>query len=298
MVKSILVVAGSKYIFNYFVYFQLKYIIAIMSLKSIFEILTEAGEAITDIYLNKNFNEETKEDNTPVTLADKKSSEIINMGLHFLFPNIPVLNEENQIPPFQIRNSWKEFFMVDPLDGTKEFIKMNGEFCINLAKIHDSSPVEGWIYQPIEKKGWYVGKGKGVFEFDENGHLTPLKLLPESNEVIRIVTSRSFFQPGEKELLEKIAKKYPVELIHKGSSLKQIAMILNRADMYLKAGPCSEWDTAPGQLMVEESGGCVLRLDTFQKLEYNKPVLKNPHFVMLNPNLNNPVFIQFLKELV
>jgi len=269
-----------------------------MKPKSIFEVLIAAGEAIINVYNKKNFKEEIKSDNTPVTLADKKSAEIIDHGLHLLFPGIPVLNEENELPSYQTRKNWKEFFIVDPLDGTKEFIKMNGEFCVNLAKIQGSNPVEGWIYQPIEKKGWYTKKGNGIFEFDKKGNLTPVKILPGSHEKVRIVTSRSFHQKREEELIKNIAKRYRVELIRKGSSMKQVAMILNQVDIYVKAGPCSEWDTAPGQLMVEESGGSVLRLDNFQKLEYNKPVLQNPHFIMVNPKFNNPGFIQYLKEIV
>ena len=122
--------------------------------------------------------------------------------------------------------------------------------------------------------------------------------LPVFSERIRIVASRSFFKPKEKKLIERIAQKYPVQVSQKGSSLKQIALVLQQADMYLKGGPCSEWDTAPGQLMVEESGGAVFRIDNFKTLQYNKEVLKNPHFVMLNQKLNNQNFINFLKEIM
>ncbi|MBT3382486.1 MAG: 3'(2'),5'-bisphosphate nucleotidase CysQ [Prolixibacteraceae bacterium] len=253
---------------------------------SVFELLVSAGNSILKVYNGNNFETELKSDNSPVTRADKSSGKIINDGLNQLFNTIPIINEENQIPNYEVREKWRQFFLVDPLDGTKEFIKKNGEFSINLALIEDNKPVEGWIYQPLLGKGWYCKKGGGIYEFDERLQFNRINQFETQSGNIRIVTSRSFFKKREIDLIDKIKKHYSVEIIHKGSSLKQIAIILGEADMYLKAGPCSEWDTAPGQLMVEEFGGTVFRIDNFQKLCYNKPILKNPHFVMLNKNLN------------
>ncbi len=265
---------------------------------SVFEILALAGEAIVEIYKSNNFKAQFKSDNTPVTLADKASSEILNQSLKKIFPEIPIIDEENSVPEFEKRKKWKRYFLIDPLDGTKEFINKNGEFSINLALIEDSKPVEGWIYQPLEKRGWYCKKGKGIYEFDGNGNFLKIKNYVSASNTIRIATSRSFFRPLEARLIKKIEKLYPVKIIHRGSSLKQIDIILGNADMYLKAGPCSEWDTAPGQLMIEEFGGITLQQYNFETMVYNKPNLLNPHFVMLNSKLNNPDFIQFLKQIV
>ncbi len=265
---------------------------------SVFKLLVTAGNAILEIYKSNDFNAKLKSDNTPVTLADKTSSVIINRGLKEMFPEIPGIDEENDIPAFAKRKNWPRFFLIDPLDGTKEFIKQNGEFCINLALIEGSNPVEGWIYQPLEKRGWYCKKGNGIFEFDANGKFQKVEKSRRESNTIRIVASRSFYKPLEAQLIKEIEKSHPVEIIHRGSSLKQIDIVLGNADMYLKAGPCSEWDTAPGQLMVEEFGGTVLRQDNFETMRYNKPVLLNPHFVMLNSNLNTPDFIQFLKQIL
>ena len=265
---------------------------------SIFEILALAGEAIIKIYNSNNFDAQFKSDNTPVTLADKASSEILNRGLKKLFPEIPIIDEENNIPKYEIRKNWSRYFLIDPLDGTKEFINKNGEFCINLALIEGTEPVEGWIYQPLEKRGWYCKKGNGIFEFDATGKLLQIEKVQNASDTIRIITSRSFFKPLEAQLIKEIEKLYSVEIIHRGSSLKQIDIILGNADMYLKAGPCSEWDTAPGQLMIEEFGGITLQQANFEIMIYNKSNLLNPHFVMLNSSLNNSDFIQFLKQII
>lgn len=267
-------------------------------LKSIISILADAGRAILDVYESNDFNAELKSDETPVTRADKASSEIINKGLLDLFPNIPILDEENVIPDYELRKQWEHYFLVDPLDGTKEFIKQNGEFCINLALMNSNQPIEGWIYQPLIEKGWYCQKGKGIYVFDINGVVQQIEKSGNSSETIRIATSRSFFKPREAELIEKIRNHYPVEIKHCGSSIKQVQMTLGNADIYLKAGPCSEWDTAPGQLMVEEFGGLVIRQDSFETMRYNKRNLLNPHFVMLNAKLNTPHFVNFLKDII
>jgi 3'(2'), 5'-bisphosphate nucleotidase len=267
-------------------------------LKSIIAILAKAGRAIVDVYESDDFNAELKSDETPVTRADKASSKIINEGLLQVFPLVPILDEENKIPDFEIRKNWNHYFLIDPLDGTKEFIKQNGEFCINLALMNADHAIEGWIYQPLIKRGWYCERGKGIVEFDSNGELFPLELSNKPINTIRIAASRSFFKPREAELIEKIKRHYRVEIKHCGSSKKQVQMILGNADMYLKAGPCSEWDTAPGHLMVEEFGGLVFRQDTLGPMRYNKANLINPHFVMLSKGLNTPQFVAFIKEII
>ena len=265
---------------------------------SVNKLLIAAGDAILDIYGSNTFNISLKDDNSPVTCADKMSSKIINEGLKKLFPEIPVIDEETAIPDYEIRKNWDSFFLVDPLDGTKEFIKKNGEFCINLGLIKNNKPLQGWIYQPVTGKGWFVCKGNGITEFTGTGRSQKLKVETGISEKIKIVASRSSFKSCEEEIIKIIAEKYPVEVIHKGSAIKQIALITGHADMYLKAGPSSEWDTAPGQLMVEESGGAVLNFNNFQPLQYNKLVYINPHFVMLSSRLNIPEFVRFIQNII
>ncbi len=265
-------------------------------LTSVFKTLDLAGETILKVYKSNNYKTSLKSDKTPVTRADKASSKIINEGLKEFFYEIPVIDEEIEIPGYSVRRNWEKFFLIDPLDGTKEFIKNNGEFCINLALMEGESPRYGWIYHPLTKRGWFCEKGKGIYEFDKTGIRKNVEEPEISGDKIRIITSRSFFKPREEELINKIKKEYEVEIIHRGSSIKQVAIILGQADMYLKAGPCSEWDTAPGQLFVEEFGGSVIRLDTLKPMKYNKPVLRNPHFVMMNGFFTQTGFIDFLQK--
>lgn len=262
----------------------------------IFSLLVSAGDTIMDIYRNHDFGIELKSDKSPVTMADKRSSHLINQGLETYFPGIPVIDEEHPVVPYEIRSGWERFFLVDPLDGTREFIQKNGEFCINLALVENNVPAEGWIYRPLTGTGWYAAKDSGIFEFDRKGMVR--ELVPELKKPgkLKIIASRSFFKPDEAELINRISQNYPVEIIHRGSSLKQVALVLNQADMYIKAGPCSEWDTAAGHLMVEESGGKVFLLDNFQPLTYNKPVLVNPHFIMMSQSLNHPAFLEFIRH--
>ena len=265
---------------------------------SVNKLLITAGNAILDIYNSDDFNVSLKSDNSPVTYADKTSSKIINEGLKKLFPEIPIIDEETIIPDYEIRKNWDYFFLVDPLDGTKEFIKKNGEFCINLALIKGNSPVKGWIYQPLAGKGWFACKGNGISEFTQTGNFQKIKTETGNSEKIKIAISRSFSKPREQEIIKTIEKKYPVEVINVGSAIKQVALATGHYDMYLKAGYCSEWDTAPGQLLVEESGGAVFTFRDFQPLQYNKPVCTNPRFVMLNSKLNTPEFVKFIKKII
>ena len=260
--------------------------------------LVSAGRAITEIYQSAGFSIEIKTDNSPVTQADKRSSQIINEGLQKLFPEIPVIDEETLIPDYNVRKNWRLLFLVDPLDGTKEFISKNGEFCINLALIENGHPVEGWIYQPLTGTGWHGKKGEGITEFRENGTIRKIEIPQTTRGPVRIVASRSFFNQHEARLIDIIKKNFPVEVIHKGSSAKQVALVLGQADVYLKSGPCSEWDTAAGQIMVEESGGLVFRQDNFEPLHYNKPSLLNPHFVMLSCNMNSKDFVSFIQTTI
>ncbi len=270
----------------------------IIKVHNVIDVLVEAGKAIIEIYESNDFDEQVKSDNTSVTRADKASSKIINAGLAKIFPEIPVLDEETNFPEYEIRRKWENYFLVDPLDGTKEFIKRNGEFCINIGLINKTAPVAGWIYEPLKEKGWFCSKSGGIFEFDSKGNYSEMHKPGVYNGKIRVATSRSFFKPREAELIEKMKRTFELEILHCGSSKKQIEIIKGNADMYLKAGPCSEWDTAPGQLMVEEFGGVVFRQDTFETMAYNKPILKNPYFVMLNERLNTPDFVEFMQQII
>lgn len=267
-------------------------------LKAITGILIKAGEEILKIYQSSDFGMELKDDKSPVTKADKISSRIINQSLKKLYPKIPLLDEENPIPPYSERKNWPQFFLVDPLDGTKEFLKKNGEFCINLARIENGFPVEGWIFHPVSQIGWYSGFGNGIWEFDKFMNFSRINPAEKATEKLNLVVSRSFFNQQEMMVIELIRKRYDTELIQLGSSLKQVWLVKGKADVYLKAGSSSEWDTASGQLMVEEAKGSVFTIPDFKRMNYNKPLMGNPGFFMVTGHYNNQEFINLLRRAI
>jgi 3'(2'), 5'-bisphosphate nucleotidase len=267
-------------------------------IRAVLQLLVAAGDEILRIYSSDDIGEEAKADLSPVTKADKASSRLINDGLKRIFSGIPVVDEENPMPPYEDRQNWEKFFVLDPLDGTREFIKRNGEFCINLALIVNNLPEEGWIYHPVSGKGWYCRKGEGVKVFNDSFNLEPAPYKSTPEEQTRIVTSRSFFNSREVNLIEKARLKFNASLDYLGASLKHIALSEGEADLYIKASYSAEWDTAPGQLILEESGGAVLRFSDFCPLDYNKPDPGNPDFIMIGRKLNNSRIISLLKEII
>jgi len=266
------------------------------NLDAVMKLLVTAGDEILKIYQSGDFEEESKADQSPVTRADKASSRIINAGLNDIFHTLPVVDEENKIPPYHVRQQWGRYFLLDPLDGTREFLKRNGEFCINLALMENNRPVYGWIYHPCSYKGWYCCPGKGIKEFDNSLNIKDLiPMMPVSGKLVALA-SRSFFNGREAQLIETLRTDFEVELRFLGSSLKHISLAAGEANLYLKASCSSEWDIAPGQLMVEESGGAVLRFTDLKKPEYNKPEPENPDFLMVDRKYNNAKFLDYLRK--
>jgi 3'(2'), 5'-bisphosphate nucleotidase len=242
----------------------------------------QAGDAIMKIYSMEDFSAVTdfKADNSPLTLADQHAHEIIAAGLAEQFPDIPVLSEEGKDIPFNERKSWDLFWLVDPLDGTKEFISRNGEFTVNIALIHNQQPAAGIIYVPATGTFYYGSKESGAFK-EENNHMLALSVNQRKENFIA-VGSRSHSAPEEQELMLRLGVK---EFVSKGSSLKFCMVAEGKADLYYRHGPTMEWDTAAGQAIVEAAGGVVLNADKFS-FTYNKQSLRNGSFYCLsNQNL-------------
>jgi len=236
-------------------------------------IVIEAGEAIMQVYNAADAAIEYKEDRSPLTAADKASHQVIAKGLAMLTPEIPVLSEEGANIPYEQRKNWNYFWCVDPLDGTKEFIKRNGEFTVNIALIHHSAPVAGIIYIPVTGTLYYADI-YGSFKQTREGMRTVLKVDKLSKEWTA-VGSRSHASVKE----EKLLSGYPVtRTIAAGSSLKFCMIAEGLAHIYYREGPTMEWDTAAGQAIVEYSGG---RLTTPEgdAFIYNKPSLLNGSFL-------------------
>ena len=219
---------------------------------------------------------ETKSDDSPLTQADKNSHLVIESGLSALFPNIPILSEEGRDIPYSERKHWDYFWLVDPLDGTKEFVKRNGEFTVNIALIKGNYPIFGSVYAPFKKELFWALEGLGAWKSIDKNKDKPIKVL-KSNKKTRIVISRS--HPNEK-VVDYINQYNKHELIRMGSSLKLCCIADGKADIYPRLGPTSEWDIGAAQCVVEQAGGNVLEYDTKSRLRYNKENILNPFFIV------------------
>lgn len=241
------------------------------------DIAREAGHAIMDIYNSDSFDVELKGDNSPLTIADKKANDIICQGLKSISPEIPIISEENKLMPYAVRKNWNKAWMVDPLDGTKEFIKRNGEFTVNIALIENNKSIAGVVYAPALDTMYYAIAGQGAYVWN-NEEWLPLQCskFKSSDESLKIVCSRSHLNEETKGFVNNYNK--PI-LIAKGSSLKFLIMAEQGAELYPRLAPTMEWDTAAAQIILEEAGGSVCIAGTNEPVRYNKEDLLNPHFI-------------------
>jgi 3'(2'), 5'-bisphosphate nucleotidase len=267
-----------------------------INLLDIIAVSIKAGEQIMDVY-HSDFAVENKEDQSPLTLADKKSHEVITSELKGLFPKIPVLSEEGQHLPYEERKNWEYLWVVDPLDGTKEFVKRNGEFTVNIALVRKGYPVLGVIYAPVLDTIYFAKEGVGSFkikgaeainfrnEAELVSHSEKLSSL-ELNQEMAVVASRSHMSPKTEEYINEIQGKYGnVTITSAGSSLKLCLVAEGKADVYPRFAPTMEWDTAAGQAIVEQAGGKVLQTESKERLSYNKENLLNPWFIVKKGSL-------------
>ena len=240
------------------------------------ELTARAGDAILGIYNDKQFAQlyTLKEDRSPLTKADQTSNEIIVKGLQALTPSIPVISEENGATPYEIRKHWKYYWCVDPLDGTKEFLQKNGEFCINIALIYEQKPIFGIIYIPISGAFYYGSEATGSWKVGKDQ--SPVRLYADNRaETWTVVSSRSH---KSREEVETDTHPKVSRQIVAGSALKFCLIAEGSAHLYHRNGPTMEWDTAAGQAIVEYSGG-KLCTPTGEPLLYNKESLLNGPFI-------------------
>jgi 3'(2'), 5'-bisphosphate nucleotidase len=277
----------------------------------------EAGETILEIY-NSDFSVEHKEDKTPLTLADRRSHEIISNRLKdstislrdkkgvIEFP-VPVLSEEGEAIHYSERKRWNFFWLVDPLDGTREFVKRNGEFTVNIALMQGEKPVLGLIYIPVRNTYYFSAAGLGAYKLSDSEvfkcsdkeilfdrvlrrsatlpaprtgrHLNEWEIRT-GKSMLTIVGSRSHASSELQEFIKERQREYgEVKFISAGSSLKFCLIAEGRADIYPRFSPTMEWDTAAGQAIVEGSGGRILNTESGETLKYNKENLRNQHFI-------------------
>ena len=235
-----------------------------------------AGDAILSVY-GQQFEVTNKADQSPLTLADMRSHEIIVQGLAALTPDLPVLSEEASDIPFEQRQRWDRYWLVDPLDGTKEFVSRNGEFTVNIALITRNAPTLGVVHVPVSDTTYTGAAGAGAFRRQGSNAPEAIRVRTPAASPLRIVGSRSHRGDTLDQYLPRLE---PYELVAVGSSIKFCLIAEGSADFYPRFGPTSEWDTAAAQAVVEAAGGAVLRTDG-APLRYNtKAQILNPHFLV------------------
>lgn len=247
-----------------------------INIKDIVNIAKKAGDAIMEIY-EKDFTIEYKEDDSPLTDADIKSNEIICNALAELYADIPILSEENKEVPYSNRKEWEYFWLIDPIDGTKEFIKKNGEFTVNIALIHKDRPVLGVVYAPVLNDVYFSKQGEGAYKNDQR---LPLRSNEHPERELRVVASKSHLSEETQTFIDHLGLKTGhIEQVSKGSSLKLCMVAEGEADIYPRLAPTMEWDTAAAHAVILESGKKVVNFKTRKSLVYNKEDLLNPWFI-------------------
>jgi 3'(2'), 5'-bisphosphate nucleotidase len=253
-----------------------------INIQDIVEIAREAGKEILEVYA-RDFEVMEKQDESPLTEADQKSNDVILKGLQDRYPEIPFISEESKETAYSDRKDWDHFWLIDPLDGTKEFIKKNGEFTVNIALVKQGEPVLGVVYIPVQDKVFYAEKGNGAFS--RVGENTPEKLHNpyhySDKESVVVVASRSHLSQEVLDFVEQLKEKGKhVDFLSAGSSLKFCLVAEGKADVYPRLGPTMEWDTGAAHAVVLEAGKQVNRHDTGEPLKYNKENLLNPWFIV------------------
>jgi len=233
-----------------------------------------AGQKIIEIYDSK-YTIEHKQDNTPLTTADLAADKIIRNALHELTPEIPILTEESEAIPFTTRQTWSRYWLVDPLDGTREFIKRNGEFTVNIALIENHKSILGVINVPVLHTDYFAWKDGGAFKKTTDKGIHKINTRKANKKKLTIAGSRSHAN----EKLENYYKNLgDFELLSVGSSLKSCMVAEGAVDLYPRLGLTSEWDTAAAHCIVDEAGGKITKTDTSALLYNTKDSLLNPEF--------------------
>ena len=246
--------------------------------KHVIEIAREAGAAIQEIYeKSAGIEIEKKSDNSPLTIADRTANKIICDALEQLSVRYPIISEENKAISYEERKNFEYCWLVDPLDGTKEFIKRNGEFTVNIALIHQQQIVLGVVYASDRDEMYWAVKGEGAYQIiDGKDVRLSAKNFTMKDDGLKVVCSRSHLNEGTQAFVDSLVNP---ELVATGSSLKFLIIAAGQAHVYPRLAPTMEWDTGAAQVILEEAGGSVIDHTTNKPLLYNKENLLNPHFV-------------------
>jgi 3'(2'), 5'-bisphosphate nucleotidase len=262
-------------------------------LQTAIEAALAAGEKILEVYGSEDFDLTLKDDDSPLTRADVISQQTIT-DILATGSDFPLLGEEGREIPFAERSEWETFWLVDPLDGTKEFVKRNGEFTVNIALIAEGRPVLGVLYVPVKDVLYYGFFGGGAFRVDGATGMALASVTTAATKLpdtigrvvppVRVVASRSHFSAETAAFVEDIESKHgTVDLLNAGSALKIYLVAEGRADIYPRLAPTMEWDVGAGQIIAEEAGCTVVQAESGKPLLYNKENLVNPHFIVTRP---------------
>lgn len=242
------------------------------------QIARRAGAAIMSVYDNvEEMPIELKDDQSPLTLADKAANDIIMSGLVQLDEKFPVISEENKQIPYEERREYQRYWLVDPLDGTKEFLKKNGEFTVNIALVQQNVPVIGVVFVPALDELYWAIKGEGAY-LEKGGETKKLQAatFTMDDPGLNVVCSRSHMSDDTKKFVDNLIEP---NLVSKGSALKFLILAKGEAHVYPRLGPTMEWDTCPAQLVLEEAGGKIVDYETKASMVYNKESLLNHFFI-------------------
>lgn len=243
------------------------------------EIARLAGAAIMNIYATEDFGVEHKADNSPLTRADKAANDVIVAGLEALDFQAPIISEEGKEMAYATRSGYTQFWLVDPLDGTKEFIKRNGDFTVNIALVENGKPILGAVYVPVTNELFYSAPDLGAWEVKEAGGQASRIFAADftlQDVNLRIVASRSHLNQETQDFIDKFDRP---ELVQRGSSLKIMELAKGTAHVYPRLAPTMEWDTGAAHAILLEAGGKLVDDGTGKELRYNKESLLNPYFI-------------------
>ncbi len=234
-----------------------------------------AGDAVREVYLRGTYEKTLKKDHSFLTEADRASNNILCEGLSKIAPGIPILSEESEDVPYEVRKEWEYYFLIDPVDGTREFVAGIPEFAVNVALIHNGKPVLGLVHSPLSMITYAASRGRGAYKIEEKCQRLPLS----NGEFgrVRVLLSQTDHSPGLSALISGIPN---ADVSRLGSSLKFCAVAEGIADFYPRLKPSMEWDTAAGAILVEESGGLICE-PSGAVIDYNRPNMLNPPFYAL-----------------
>jgi len=255
-------------------------------ISEIISLIEKAGDEIYNIYNHSDLDIRKKPDDSPVTAADMISDMIIKKGLEKITPGINVFSEETMDIKYTERHTWETLWILDPLDGTREFIKHIDEFCISLALVSGSRPSAGFIHSPVSKETWMAIRGEGAFRF-VSGEKSSLPIYDPEGPV-KIAVSRSHLTEAEEEWIGKLSREFSIIRKPLGSAIKFCRIAEGEYDLYPKFGKINEWDVAAGNLIVEEAGGSMLETATGKRPVYNKVNYLQPPFIVFGKRFRNP----------